>query len=264
MQCVVTLHDKTTIEAFARKNTFLHLFELADLDDRFWPHTAWYGRSDAGSLDQLALIYTALSPPVLLAYPHPPSAHMRDFLHALLPLLPRALYAHLDPSCVDVLGAAYDVAPQGPHWKMGLINQSRLGPVPEASVTRLSARDLDRLERFYAEASPDMVLNRRMVEAGCYYGIQYGSRLVSVAGVHASSPTYKVAVLGNIATHPDFRRQGFGRSVCAAVCRRLSSAGMSQVGLNVRADNTAAIRLYQQLGFEKVGEFGAYHLRWQG
>lgn len=63
MQCVVTLHDRTTIEAFARKNTFLHLFELADLDDRFWPHTVWYGWSDAGSLDQLALIYTALSPP---------------------------------------------------------------------------------------------------------------------------------------------------------------------------------------------------------
>ena len=35
----ICLHDQTTIEAVLRRNALLHLYELGDLDDLFWPYT---------------------------------------------------------------------------------------------------------------------------------------------------------------------------------------------------------------------------------
>ena len=37
------LRDKNKIESFLRKNPFLHIYGLVDLDDFFWPRTTWYG-----------------------------------------------------------------------------------------------------------------------------------------------------------------------------------------------------------------------------
>jgi len=38
----VCLHDKSAIEQFLRRNTWLHLYELGDLDEFFWQYTTWY------------------------------------------------------------------------------------------------------------------------------------------------------------------------------------------------------------------------------
>ena len=42
----ICLHDKGQIEAFLRRNVFLHSYSVGDLDDRFWPHTTWYALAD--------------------------------------------------------------------------------------------------------------------------------------------------------------------------------------------------------------------------
>jgi hypothetical protein len=39
---MVMLHDKGEIEAFLRRDVSLHIYEIGDLDDVFWPHTTWY------------------------------------------------------------------------------------------------------------------------------------------------------------------------------------------------------------------------------
>lgn len=79
-------------------------------------------------------------------------------------------------------------------------------------------------------------------------------RLVSIAGIHVYSPKYKVAALGNITTLPSRRGKGYGRRVTARLCRSLVDEGID-IGLNVKADNSAAISCYRGLGFETVAAY---------
>jgi predicted GNAT family acetyltransferase len=96
-----------------------------------------------------------------------------------------------------------------------------------------------------------------MLDTNQYCGLQVGGRLVSVAGVHVYSPTYRVAALGNIATHPAHRGNGYGREATGQLCRRLF-ASVDHIGLNVKADNTTAIACYKSLGFDIIGSYEEY------
>jgi len=61
-------------------------------------------------------------------------------------------------------------------------------------------------------------------------------------------------VLGNITTHPDFRNRGLGTAVTSRLLVELSHEG-KLVCLNVKADNVAAVKCYERLGFVKVHEY---------
>jgi ribosomal protein S18 acetylase RimI-like enzyme len=56
--------------------------------------------------------------------------------------------------------------------------------------------------------------------------------------------------IGNVAVHPDFRGQGIAHKLIKAALQEASSRGAQFVILEVRTDNTAAQRLYRDLGFE--------------
>jgi predicted GNAT family acetyltransferase len=99
-----------------------------------------------------------------------------------------------------------------------------------------------------------------MLETGCYFGVRRAGALVSVAGVHVFSGQYRVAALGNITTHPDFRGQGLATLTTARLCQELLRAGIECVGLNVKADNRSAIACYERLGFARVADYGEYTL----
>jgi ribosomal protein S18 acetylase RimI-like enzyme len=55
-----------------------------------------------------------------------------------------------------------------------------------------------------------------------------------------------------LAVHPDWRRLGIGRTLMLAVLERGRRLDMSVATLEVRYHNTAAIALYEDLGFTKV------------
>ena len=61
------------------------------------------------------------------------------------------------------------------------------------------------------------------------------------------------AAIGNVYVRRDRRGRGLGRVVTAAVLTGL--AGIETIGLNVRADNSAALRVYESLGFARHCEF---------
>jgi ribosomal protein S18 acetylase RimI-like enzyme len=87
------------------------------------------------------------------------------------------------------------------------------------------------------------------LERGPYVAIRDDRGIAAVAGVHVYSPDKRVASLGNIATRPDARGRGLARRVTAALCRLLQGE-IDVIGLNVRADNAAAIACYRGVGFE--------------
>ena len=57
----------------------------------------------------------------------------------------------------------------------------------------------------------------------------------------------------NVATHPDARRQGLGRAVVSALLAHAPTLGLTDIYLEVRVSNEAAIALYRSLGFEEIG-----------
>jgi ribosomal protein S18 acetylase RimI-like enzyme len=257
---LVCLHDKADVETFTRINPFLYLYLIGDLDDFFWPHTTWYALRDGGQVRQLVLLYSAQSLPVVLALTDPPIEGLRDLLRTLLPFLPKRFYAHLTEGVEDVLAGDYRIQPHGIHDKMGLTDRVRLAGVDASEAVPLCEADVDDLQALYAASYPGNWFDPRMLETGFYQGIRRNGALVSVAGVHVVSQTYRVAALGNITTRPDVRGQGLATVVTARLCQELLRAGIEHIGLNVKADNPGAIACYERIGFERVGSYGEFTL----
>jgi ribosomal protein S18 acetylase RimI-like enzyme len=260
MADVICLHAKKDVEAFCRRNPFVHLYAIGDLDDFFWPHTTWVALRDGGEVRQLVLLYTDLTmrKPTVLAYAERPESLMGDLLRASLPVLPRRFYAHLTEGVADVLADDYRMQPHGTFHKMGLRDRSRAAAFDGSEAVPLSAADTEDLLALYAASYPGNWFVPPMLETGCYFGIRRGRALVSVAGVHVYSPQYKVAALGNITTRPDARGQGLATAVTARLSQELLQTGIEYVGLNVKADNHSAIACYKKLGFERVTDYGEY------
>jgi [ribosomal protein S18]-alanine N-acetyltransferase len=63
----------------------------------------------------------------------------------------------------------------------------------------------------------------------------------------------------NLCVSESWRCHGVGRRLLGVLIERASAGGMSEVFLEVRPSNTAAIRLYQAVGFEQVGMRRGYY-----
>ncbi len=59
--------------------------------------------------------------------------------------------------------------------------------------------------------------------------------------------------INNVAVRPEFRRQGLARALLAHVTREAVQQGATRATLEVRRSNTAALRLYDRLGFALGG-----------
>jgi len=63
----------------------------------------------------------------------------------------------------------------------------------------------------------------------------------------------------NLCVNGHSRCRGVGRRMLQYLVERARSAGMGEAFLEVRPSNTAAIRLYQSMGFEQVGIRRGYY-----
>lgn len=249
---VISLHQKDQIEPVLRRNEFLHIYALGDLDDFFWPFTTWYALEDAGELRAVLLLYTAFETPTLIALADPPYEPLHELLRAARRLLPPRVYAHLSPGGREALGPVRAES-RGPHLKMALVYPN-LGVPARDAVQRMTAADLPDLRALYAAGYPGNWFDPRQIETGHYYGLRVNGDLVSAGGPHVYSPGQRVAALGNIVTHPDHRGLGYAAAVTARACAELQ-ATVDHIGLNVKADNAAAIACYRRLGFRPVAEY---------
>jgi ribosomal protein S18 acetylase RimI-like enzyme len=250
---VIDLHDKSRIEAFLRKDVYLHIYSIGDLDDFFWPDTVWYGWENDSEIQAVTLLYTAADVPTLLALSDKLDV-MRELVQSIFHILPERFYAHLSPAVAEAVQLQCKTKSYGKHYKMGLKNTSLPHDIDCSKVIRLTENDLDEMLALYEESYPGNWFNPGMLQTKQYFGIRLNDRLVSIAGIHVFSEQYKVAALGNIVTHSDYRGEGFGKAVMARLCQSLAKH-VDYIGLNVKADNAAAIALYKKLGFEIIATY---------
>jgi predicted GNAT family acetyltransferase len=118
------------------------------------------------------------------------------------------------------------------------------------------------------EDAPEMLALARLTEPGpfltrthvmgTFRGIRMDGRLAAMAGERMRFPGY--TEVSGVCTHPDFRGRGLARSLSAAVAARIEARG-EQAFLHTWKSNTAAIALYQGLGFEFRTEMNFVVLR---
>ncbi|MFJ8627834.1 GNAT family N-acetyltransferase [Kitasatospora sp. NPDC093550] len=262
---LISLHDRAALAARFRTDPALHLFELGDLDEPTWSNTAWYTAS--AEHGPVALLFSGGDTPVLLAFARPPAVPpLEALLGELRPFLPRRFTAGLPEGAERALAPDYAVERRTPLLRMlltsalpdgaghpdGHPDSHRAEPLTDADLTATRA--------LLAASYPEAWFDPRMLSGGGYVGVRENGRLLAVAGVHVHSPVQRVAVLGNVATHPDARGRGLARACVTALCRHLA-ATTDHLGLNVRTDNAPAIRLYEGLGFTTVATYNELVLR---
>jgi GNAT superfamily N-acetyltransferase len=60
-------------------------------------------------------------------------------------------------------------------------------------------------------------------------------------------------LIANVAVHPDYRRMGFGRRLLEETIQYIYNLNGRDIVLQVRQENSAAIQLYESLGFSRLG-----------
>ena len=111
----------------------------------------------------------------------------------------------------------------------------------------------DLLNRLYNSEGDPTHYRREHIADGCYWGVVDEERLVAVAGTHAIGRTHRIAILGNVFTHPRFRGRGHATTATSAVTAALLEQ-VDEVVLSVDPENAPAVHAYRKLGYRHVGD----------
>ena len=233
--------DKTALLRHFKKDPVLFGYHIGDLDD-FYFHNCRWAVQDEKEINEAVLIYTGLEMPTVLAFGL--DGRFNDFLSTILPELPDRFYSHYQRGSLPVFKKGFVDKPLGSHLKMKLVSSDYFSCLKdEPEVRRLDKSHKQDLLKFYEQSYP-----------GKYLGAIIDGEIVCVSGVHVHSDEYKISVLGNITTHPEYRGKGLATAVTAILVKELRANG-NMVALNVNKDNAAAIKCYRKLGFEIYCEY---------
>lgn len=233
--------DRRLLRAFLETDRLYAAYALCDLDDHEFSRTRWgVAMANRGPI-ALVLQYAGYSPqPVFVL-------GQNNGIEAILAELirPRTAYLAAKREHLPAIAAHYRVDP-GPAMVRMWTDRAHFRPFP-AAVQRLLPVEIGDLNRLYQLGFGAWLPASTIVE-GLYYGIRVNGRLVSAAGTHVISPAARLAVVGNVLTHADFRGRGYATAVTGAVTAELLRF-CDQVVLNVRADNAPALAAYRRLGY---------------
>jgi len=118
------------------------------------------------------------------------------------------------------------------------------------TIQLLRGTDISQINRLYSTEGGPASYSYRNIEEGVYYGVGVEGRLVSIAGTHVVSPVEKVAVVGNVFTHPRHRGRGWATLATSAVTEHLLKE-CANVLLTVETTNLSAVHLYEKLGYRE-------------
>ena len=235
------LTDKNEIRSRLRRDRAWSVYALGDLAPPMFSKTLWFE-------PDLTLVVQDYGTAILFAMG---IGSVREALQSV----PGPIHLQVQRDALDEVARHAVVSSPRLMWRMTWTG-TRVA-APGAVTTRLGASDVPALQALYADGqaageSPDFFFPS-MVSDGVFHGIYEGTALVAAAGTHLLARDEGAAAIGNIYTRRDRRGRGLGRVTTSAVLRDLS--GVETIGLNVRADNDAALHLYESLGFTRYCQF---------
>ena len=166
---------------------------------------------------------------------------------------PMRTFATTRPAHVDVLRRTHTLATARTMCRLHVTREAFAPVATGPHVVPLRGIHVRTLNRLYSTEGASTAYQAHHIDAGCYFGVVSGERLVAVAGTHAISPRYGVAVVGNVFTHPGHRGRGYATLATSAVTAALLEP-CPDVVLSVDPSNLPALRAYRQLGYVDAGE----------
>jgi RimJ/RimL family protein N-acetyltransferase len=257
METCIT-RNKREIYKFLSKTPALQLYSIGDLDDFFWPYTTWHALYDDGEMQSVALLYSGMTPSTLLLFYEKDSYYPGTLLKSIRNLLPKKFNVHLSPGLIDFFGKENIIEDYGHNYRMILTGNPE--KVSDENIRQLTIGDIPSITGLYKVAYRGNWFDNRMVETGKYFGHFTAGILTGIAGIHVYSPEYRIAALGNIATHPDFRGRKIAYKLTSLLCSDLKNS-VDIIGLNVKSDNQAAIKCYENIGFEIKSSYDECYVR---
>ena len=244
---VTATRDKKLLRDFLERDRLRAAYAVADLEEREFAKTRWGMAYLGGEPIALVLEYGGLTPQPLFVMGDPDgvAAVLRDTIH------PRVAYLAADESHLSAVSSVYKIDPGPPMVRM-TVNRRQFRPV-HGPVMRLVPADIVDLNRLYGLGFAGW-LPSDSIANGVYYGVRVAGRLVAAAGTHVISPEGRIAAVGNVMTHADFRGRGYAKATTSAVTQELLHT-CEDVVLNVRADNPPAIAAYRALGYRDYCHF---------
>jgi ribosomal protein S18 acetylase RimI-like enzyme len=234
--------DRDEIAAFLRTDRRLAAYALGDLDGPSARRLAWgMAYDERGAPISIVMHHEGMVPQPLFVMGDPGGC--RAILESVIK--PRDAYLMADDGLDGAAASLYDLDPPVAMLRMVV---DRRGFTPfEGPVERLGADDIDDLNRLY-QLGFRAGFPASILDEGIYYGVRVRDRLVSAAGTHAINAREGIAVVGNVLTHADFRGNDFAKMVTSAVTEELLGR-VTDVALNVHADNAPAVAAYARLGY---------------
>jgi ribosomal protein S18 acetylase RimI-like enzyme len=239
--------DRNALHAFLAQDRLTAAYAICDLEDREFARTRWAAAFEGDEMVAVGLEYLGPTPQPLFVMGRTDgiSAVVRDVIK------PRAAYIATRPEILPAIEPYYRVD-AGPLMLRMWVDRAHFRPYP-ATVQRLLPVEIGELNRLYQLGFASWLPSSAIAD-GVYYGMRVNGRLIAAAGTHVVSPRARLAVVGNVLTHTDFRGRGFATAVTGAVTAELLRT-CDQVVLNVRADNPPAINAYRRLGYAEHTRF---------
>lgn len=246
----VELVDKSSILAYLETDRLYAAYAIGDLEPELFAHCEWFGAERGGRLQALALHYSGLGFPIVFVMGD------ADGLRAILEdaLCTEQAYFTCRREHLSMMLEFYAWEPI-PMWRM-VLRPDRFCPVNGVTggCVPLTRDHVDQLAALYAHGEGN-AFDPVQIPGGAFHGVFDNGRLVAAAGTHLISPTYGVAAVGNVLTHPDCRGRGYATAATSAVVAELQRCGISDIVLNVNQENETAVRIYERLGFERYCPF---------
>lgn len=246
---IVNENNKQRFIDVLRSDVVGHVFAYYDV--QFEPeHTTVYAAFEDESLRGYILIYTALEfPSVVLEGESSVAERLigyapegRFIMHAPRDLLP------------IVKGRFSDAKHYAESWM--IVRRGDASFFRSELVRRLCS-EVDTLDLFGLLSSRE---DRRAGSVEKYveligrqpiFGVFVDGELVSYAGSFIQLP--QVWMIGGVYTRPDLRGRGYGTLATSAVTEE-ALRNSEVAALFVRSDNYSAVKVYEKIGYKKIGE----------
>jgi predicted GNAT family acetyltransferase len=113
------------------------------------------------------------------------------------------------------------------------------------AIMRLGENDVPEMLQLTKLTNPGP-FKERTLELGAYIGVRDRGILAAMAGERMQFGQY--VEISAVCVHPDYRGKGYARFLVTTLMQQIAKRGMVPF-LHVLAENTAAIALYESLGF---------------